>query len=470
MPLTARRSALQSLLAVAAVFTLSRIGYYVAGVRFDVSSLPWFWQFVDPALLKAHLGQSLWYLHSQPPAFNLFLGIVLNLFPGHETMAFTSCYLLLGVAFAVTLFLLLRGLGVSDVLSAVATSAYVASPTCVLYENWLFYTYPLTVLLLLAALCWQRFAARGRHLDALLLCVGAAMLALTWSLFHLIWLLGLVLTLALLRRQDWRKVLTAAAIPLLVVTLWYGKNFVQFGQFTGSTWFGMNFSRMANAAVTRPERQVLYDRGAISAVSFIRPFRTPDKYCGTVPLPPPTGIPVLDQEMKPSGVPNFNNSLFIALSRQYGRDAFKIVAAYPTAYPRSLVESYRRYFRPSSVYSYLDGNAAHIGALVRAQRLLNAGWLLALGYVVAFIVGIAMLFRRSLLGAHRLPLLFLWFNIVWVTIAANAIEVGENNRFRFVADPLVLAFLVAVAVALARRLPKGKFRPRPFSQCRFRAQ
>jgi hypothetical protein len=445
VPLTARRSALRSLLAVVGVFTLSRIGYYIAGVRFDVSSLPWFWQFVDPALLKANLGQSLWYLHSQPPAFNLFLGVVVNLFPGHETLAFTTCYILLGLVFAVTLFLLLRGFGVPDALSAAATSVYVASPTCVLYESWLFYTHPLTVLLLLAALFWQRFTARGRYLDALLLFGCGAMLALTWSLFHLVWLLGSVLVLMLFRRKDWRKVLAAAAIPLFVVAFWYGKNLVQFGQFTGSTWFGMNFSRMANAAVTRPERQALYDRGAISAVSFIRPFRAPDNYHEMVPMPPPTGIPVLDQEMKPSGVPNFNNSIFIALSRQYGRDAFKIVAAYPTAYLRSLIESYRRYFRPSSMYSYLDGNAAHIGVLVRAQRLLNAGWLLALGYAVVSVVGIAMLFRHSLFSAHRLSLLFLWFNIMWVTLAANAIEVGENNRFRFVADPLVLTFLVAVA-------------------------
>jgi hypothetical protein len=41
-----------------------------------------------------------------------------------------------------------------------------------------------------------------------------------------------------------------------------------------------------------------------------------------------------------------------------------------------------------------------------------------------------------------------------MTIVANALEVGENNRFRFVTDPLVLAFLAALAVDwLARRRP-----------------
>jgi hypothetical protein len=41
-----------------------------------------------------------------------------------------------------------------------------------------------------------------------------------------------------------------------------------------------------------------------------------------------------------------------------------------------------------------------------------------------------------------------------MTLVANAFEVGENNRFRFVTDPLVFAFLAALAVRwLARRRP-----------------
>ena len=476
------------LVVVIAAFVLSRTGYYVAGVRFDASSLPWFWQFIDPALLKANLGQSLWYLHSQPPAFNLFLGIVLNLFPGHETAAFTSCYLLLGLVFAITLFLLLRRFGVSDVLSAVVATVYIASPACVLYENWLFYTYPLTVLLLLAALFWHRFVSRGRFLDALLLLVAAAVLAMTWSLFHLVWMLGLVLALVLLRRRDWRKVLAAAAVPLFIVTLWYGKNLAQFGQFTGSTWFGINFSKMTNSMLTVPERRALYDNGTISAVSLVPPFSNPDKYYSAVPKPAPTGIPVLDQELKPSSIPSFNNAAFIAVSRQYGRDALRILNARPAAYRRGLAESYLIYFLPASAYLFLAGNAGHISALDRfasiafngrfsyhsdhslrqtqpalyyQQALLNTGWFLILAYIFVLAFGLFLLFRRSrssffVLRSSFLPppssFFFFWFNVAWVTLVANAVEVGENNRFRFVTDPLVFAFVAALAVGwLARR-------------------
>ena len=477
-PQAARHSNVRPLLVVFGLVILSRVGYHIAGIRFDASSLPWFWQFVDPALLKADLAGSLWHLHSQPPAFNALLGIVVNLFTGHEALVFAVYYLLVGLLFTATLFLLLRELDVPETPAAVLTAIYVASPACVLYENWLFYTYPLTVLLLLSALCWQRFARQGRFLDALLLFACAALVALTWSLFHLVWLLGLVLALALFRHRDWRKVLAAAAVPVLLVVLWYGKNLVQFGEFSGSTWFGINFSKMTNSMLTVPERRALYDIGTISAVSLVPPFGNPDKYAGVLPQPVPTGIPVLDQNMKPSGTPNFNNILFVAVSRQYGRDALRIIAAHPAAYLRGLAESYLLYFLPASAYMFLDNNAAHIRGLARLasildgrfvyrferslrltqpgryylQGFLNTGWLIIIAYVLVIIPGLVLLCRRTSFITHRSLLFFLWFNVVWVTIVANALEVGENNRFRFVTDPLVFVFLAALAFSwLARR-------------------
>jgi hypothetical protein len=465
------------LLVVFGLVALSRVGYYIAGIRFDASSLPWFWQYADPGLLKENLAQSLWYLHSQPPAFNAFLGVVVSVFAGHETLVFSVSYLLVGLMFAAALFLLLRELGLKDTWSAVLTVVYVASPACALYENWLFYTYPLTVLLLLAALLWQRSADQGRFLDALLLFVCASLLALTWSLFHLVWLLGLVLALVLLRRKNWRRVLAAAAVPVLVVVLWYGKNLIQSGEFSGSTWFGINFSKMTNSMLSVPERRALYDNGTISAVSLVPPFGSPDKYYDVLPKPEPSGIPILDQEMKPSGVPNFNNALYVPVSRQYGRDALRILAAHPAAYLRGLAESYLFYFLPASAYLFLDTNVVHIRGLIRLesflagrftyhfdrglrltqpgryyrQGILNTGWLLIIAYVHVLILGLVLMFRHYSLIPKRSTLFFIWFNVAWMTFVANALEVGENNRFRFVTDPLVFAFLAALVAGWLQR-------------------
>lgn len=53
-------------------------------------------------------------------------------------------------------------------------------------------------------------------------------------------------------------------------------------------------------------------------------------------------------------------------------------------------------------------------------------------------------------GAARLPAvaaLLPWVTVAYVTVAGNALEVGENQRFRFEVEPLVLvlaAWLVRV--------------------------
>jgi hypothetical protein len=56
---------------LSAVFVVSRIAYYLLGVRFDARPILTFFQFIDPELLKHRLLESLYYLHIQPPGFNL---------------------------------------------------------------------------------------------------------------------------------------------------------------------------------------------------------------------------------------------------------------------------------------------------------------------------------------------------------------------------------------------------------------
>ena len=58
---------------MAAVFVVSRIAYFLAGVRFDITFFEWGWQCLDPELLTNRLLESCYYLHSQPPLFNLFI-------------------------------------------------------------------------------------------------------------------------------------------------------------------------------------------------------------------------------------------------------------------------------------------------------------------------------------------------------------------------------------------------------------
>ena len=62
-------------------FSASRAGAYAFGVRFNPNSINCMPQIIDPKLLSSRLLESLFYLHSQPPLFNLTVGIFLHLFP-----------------------------------------------------------------------------------------------------------------------------------------------------------------------------------------------------------------------------------------------------------------------------------------------------------------------------------------------------------------------------------------------------
>ncbi|MEO6940288.1 MAG: hypothetical protein ABI444_09160, partial [Candidatus Kapaibacterium sp.] len=127
---TSRRGAYYLL---AAVFVVSRVIFYLLGIRFDSTPLDTFWQFIDPVLLQARLWESLFYLHSQPPLFNLFLGIVLNISPEHYTSMYHGVYFLLGAWMTYLLFELLNGLGLSVKWAYGVTLAFILSPPAIIF-------------------------------------------------------------------------------------------------------------------------------------------------------------------------------------------------------------------------------------------------------------------------------------------------------------------------------------------------
>src|SRR5262245_34524103 len=66
----------RTLLLLVATYGAVHAAYVLLGVRFDLAPLGGSWQFLDVELLRHDLLRSLFCLHSQPPGFNFFLGIV----------------------------------------------------------------------------------------------------------------------------------------------------------------------------------------------------------------------------------------------------------------------------------------------------------------------------------------------------------------------------------------------------------
>jgi Tfp pilus assembly protein PilF len=467
----------QALFVVGAAFVLSRIVYFLLGVRFDTSVLSGAAQYVDVPLLKANLFQSIYYLHSQPPLFNLFLGIVLNLFPNNSTSVFQIVYLTLGLVLAFALLKTMIRLGVAPARSAVLATLFMISPAVILYENWLYYTYPLAVMICLGMYFLHRFLTRFQLRDGIAFFSLLGGVVLIRSLFHLVWFLLLTALLFLLRRRQRKQILIAAAAPLALVLLLYFKNLAVFGQFSSSSWLGADLSKLATMPVPLAERQSLVHQGKLSQLSLLDPWGTSSAaFRPYVPARAPTHIPALDQEAKDVGNPNYNNLVYIDIGRSYLHDALYLVRHRPQTYLGSVLRAWGTSFLPTSDYAALRGNAAHIRGLNNLSYLLVSGTLLTMPHyktytegpelaetgfftIAAFIlsvvfgIGWALGKRPQGLGesALRLTVLVIVTVMLYVPLVGNAVDVGENNRFRFMIDPLLL---VMIGVVLEHALRK----------------
>lgn len=446
-----------------AVFGISRLCYHALGVRFDLSPLGHFWQYADPALLHARPVETLVNLHTQPPLFNAMLALGLRA-SDHE-LAFNLLYLAAGMVLTISLYRLQRRLGVRRWLSAVVTLALAANPTTVLYENLLFYSAFVPVLLVTGTLFLHRFASGGRRWHGVAAFGLFAVLALMRSLFHLLWLLiVLLIVLTVLSRRRWEIVLVAA-VPVLMVTAWYGKNAVMFESFSASTWSGMSLSKLTTFALPPDESKGLVAEGVLSHYALMFPFQPLEAYGSSAADQPPRGIPVLDQLRKSTGAYNLNHAAYLTIARHYGEDALTVLVRRPAVYLASLQQSWCFYFRPADQYWLVYGNRAHIAGLSKLYDRF-VGWQLqtpadermcdlrqpstlatfswsAVAIFFALPVLMVGLWRREN-SPWRVTLLVAVFSVLFVAAVGNGVELGENNRFRFEVEPLAAVAVVAL--------------------------
>ena len=473
----------RGILFVAGVFAVSRVLYALAGIRFYSWSETHLMHFISPDLLRTDLLRSVFSLHNQPPFFNLFMGTVLKLVPGSGDSAFHAVYLFLGLTLAVSLYLLMRRLGVSGGVSAALTALFIASPSCILFENALLYTFFVAVFLTLAALFLHRWLENGGARDGAAFFVLLGLVVLTRSFFHAAWYAACVVLAFLYRRSGWKRTVLLAGIPFLVVFALYAKNLALFGTFGSSTWMGMSLSKMTTFKLPEEERLAMVKRGELSELSLLPPFKAIWFYNRYVHIPRyvKTGIPVLDIEFYPDVGNNWNNLAYVSISRQYLKDALVVMRTHPLVYVRSLTESLRIFFFPASDWFHnypqfdnlgiapveklfntlVHGQVFHPFGLIASyatyenyfRNPLNIGFLILAAWLVAVFWGgrtaVRALRGREADIPRAATVAFMVFTILFVTAVTSSLEIGENNRFRFNVDPYLFA-VVGMAVTGAQ--------------------
>ena len=304
-------------------FAVSRIVAASVGVRFDASVLDGtvntdMWQLLDVRLLKDQLIQSVWHLNSQPPLFNLYGGWLLKLPSGWQQPVETFAALCLGLVIVLCTYRLMVELGVHDIVALVVTLVgVVASPSYLLYENWLNYAYPTAACGVFGAWCLIRYLRTHRARFGLGFFSAYAVMVLVNSTYQIEWLVlaGVVVLVAL--RHRWRQVVAVAAVPLVVVLTWYVKDAALFGTTTTSSWLGMNLSRDVLYKAPPSEIARMQQEGTLTPLASVPAFGAPGAYVPKFVRARPSSIAALGALTKADGATNFNNPIYISVSSQY---------------------------------------------------------------------------------------------------------------------------------------------------------
>ncbi|MBM4309932.1 MAG: hypothetical protein FJ119_03155 [Deltaproteobacteria bacterium] len=465
-----------AVLALLCVFVASRLWFAHAGGAYVASPLASAKQFLDVNLLQHDLLRSLWFLHAQPPLFNLFLGLVLKIASSPE-LIFELCFRLSGALVPLFMYGTLSLLGVNRVAAFVSTVCFMLNPSLFLYESLLYYTHVEGVLIMAAAFFLARWGLRTRAADLAVFWFVLACLGLTRSLFHPIFFVVLALLMGLFvwcQNRPVRPFAVAAGLVLLVLGAWCLKNLIIFGFFGTSSWGGMSLWTKANGYAP-DQLEKFHVRGLVSAVALraeLLPFQPIGNFTSDNLLTiDACHHPADCCELRPEGYPNFNHIGYVALSRQLGHDALQLIRHDPETFWLNTAGAFSLtlWYASDSVHALFADNLAVLKPLEQLYRYLFFGFLgvqnrhsdprlwvrtvcVSALFGVLYILTIVQVLRRQKSReryATVLVCLFCMLAHVFVLLVSSFIEFGENPRFRFPVDGAF--FMIAALILLPRR-------------------
>jgi len=451
---------------LAAAFVASRLFVdRVLGLHFDPSALVWCVQFLDPALLREDLARSLWWLHAQPPLFNLLLGLGMKSF-SETGPGFGLLFRAASLALVLALHALLRRLGVRRGPTLVTSLLFLASPALLYCECWLYYTLLEALFLVLSCLGFARLVDRPTPRRLAEFLAWPTLLCLLRSTFQPAWLVAVAAApltfLPELRRRGaaWAVIATLLALPFA----WCAKNAAVFGFFGTSSWAGMHLLRVAGAEVTAEQKRALVDQGAVSPLALVRPFGELPEYPREWTEVPKRGHPAVDSPTKIFGLNNYDHAAYVGIARRLRQDSLVLARRHPGALLSAWRRGWTLFFQPTGTYPLFA--AWKVAAIESWRRLFDT---VALGtlpeglggtsvvFLLAFFVAVPWCsfdsIRRIAGGAGRprdAVALFAAANLLYVTIVSNAADLGENQRFKFTVEPLLWAFFALWLQGLVR--------------------
>lgn len=477
-PVMAARSAVptRSFVIVFGALLASRLLYWSSGLRFDDGFVGSAMQVADYDLLQRSPLSTAWYLHVQPPLFNIFVGAGAYLFGPWSAISFQVVYVCVTVAMLTAFVRFCFDLGIRPWLATSFGAFLAVSPTVAQYESLLFYSHLEIALLVLGARCLQRWCREDSRPHLIGFVTILSVLALGRSLYHPLWFVGLgLLLVATIGRRARRPMLIAVCVPLACGLALGAKNAVVFGWWTTGSLEGINLHRITEPYLTEGERSELLEKGLITDIST-EEFSCRDAPSRFDPAGPQQRVPVLDREHRVADtrLQNLNNRHYVACLRELRSESINVLFHKPNAYRRGVSKAAAiALYDPVPDVRTRPGNQDALRTPGRIEGLalgslrappgpfersfgrflpMQTQWVLLFTALVVPAFLAWMLWRHRKLEPPEAPVhAFMLFICLTGSVLTQLTEVGENSRLATISWPMLLAGAGLLATTLLDR-------------------
>jgi hypothetical protein len=448
----------------------SRILLYALGLRFKLV-LDWMF-LADPADLREHLLETVYYFHAFPPGMNLLTGALLQLSSDHVAGLAHGVFLACGLLMAGSLLYLSRAVGVPRGWALGSAFAFSLLPATLYFENLYLYDYPVPALLTFAGVLFHRALVRRDFATWLAFFSVLSILGILRSALHLVWFTAIFGFALLVARGAWRRICLAAAGPACLLLGLYAKNLIEFGVFDSQSQSGGNAILITTYHMPTALRKQWIEEGKLSPFAELRFAAPPRAFLRHLGNPESERWPQhqLSELERPSvGAPNYNHWFFLEVNRRRRDDAAYYLKQrfheyVQTVWGKSLPQT----FSPSTQWHPRRGtpDSPHhehrqvLGWYEDAfNRLVHGAILPPVGLYVLlplFLARVARLGWRLLRSEsdHGRAVGAVWYfgllQIGYLVPVIALLTWGENARYRYIIEPFIWLIVTATCVDFVR--------------------
>ena len=477
--------------AAACAWTTVYLLLCATGQRFSTQFLDIAWQLIPTDMLRADPLGSVWYLHIQPPIWNLTVGAVLAWSPAPDAISLQVLQFGFGVLSVALLASLLARLFERRWIGVVLATLTMLDPQVL--AGAFTPTYELATTCGLIAVLWLAVVRpRSPRFSLVSLAAVGTAIVLTRTIFHPVWLILLLGTSwwAVRRSVDRRTIAMTVAIPLVLVGGWMVKNEVMFSRLTLSSWFGMNLQRAVVPIATDAQLAGWAAEGHISEITATYPngfvsFSGYEPFVGACVPRHSNPAAANTTRAGPDSPPNFNAECFLPIYDIAGADARWVIIHHPSLYlegrwwalrawiaeaPPPLLRTSGLYDAMWRVYRVAEigvptaipsvrwvglpfgafDNPTHLSVVQAATTLLVIG---------AAVWAAWRRLRRRASSPWVLVEVVAGLIVGWNLVIGVLFELGEQFRFRATTDPITMSIGIWLAWRIIRHVRQGRFAP-----------